>query len=97
MGGRACTSRRDPADLYGVETKVLVQAVKRNVERLPPDFMFQLSGQKIAALRSRIVTSRGRGGRCYSLHAFTEQGMAMLSSVLRSRRAIRSGGKITRR
>jgi ORF6N domain len=77
------------AALYGVETKVLVQAVKRNLERFPLDFMFQLDAEEYAALRSQFVTSNvGRGGRRYAPYAFTEQGVAMLSSVLNSPRAI---------
>lgn len=77
------------ARLYGVPTKALVQAVRRNGERFPLDFMFQMTNQEVAALRSQIVTSNaGRGGRRYAPYAFTEQGVAMLSSVLRSPRAI---------
>ena len=77
------------AELYGVETKVLVQAVKRNLARFPEDFMFQLTDSEWAALRSQIVTSKpSRGGRRYAPYAFTEQGVAMLSSVLGSERAI---------
>ena len=77
------------AALYGVETKVLVQAVKRNAARFPEDFMFQLTAPEWAALRSQSVTSKpGRGGRRYPPYAFTEQGVAMLSSVLGSERAI---------
>jgi hypothetical protein len=77
------------AALYGVETKVLVQAIKRNIERFPADFMFQLSAQEFANLRSQFVTSSsGYGGRRYAPYAFTEQGVAMLSSVLNSQRAI---------
>ncbi len=79
----------DLAELYGVETKVLMQAVKRNISRFPHDFMFQLSEEEYALLRSQFVTSkRGRGGRRYAPYAFTEQGVAMLSSVLRSERAV---------
>ena len=80
----------DLAGLYGVPTKKLNQAVKRNVERFPGDFMFRLTKHEAAAvLRSQIVTSNdGRGGRRYNPYAFTEQGVAMLSSVLRSPRAI---------
>ncbi|MBS0394655.1 MAG: ORF6N domain-containing protein [Proteobacteria bacterium] len=77
------------ARLYGVETRSLLQAVKRNLERFPPDFMFELSAAEWSALRSQIVTSKGgRGGRRYAPYAFTEQGVAMLSSVLNSDRAI---------
>lgn len=79
----------DLAELYGVETKVLVQAVKRNLERFPDDFMFQLDAEEFMALRSQSVTSNsGRGGRRYAPYAFTEQGVAMLSSVLSSPQAI---------
>jgi len=83
----------DLAELYGVATKVLVQAVKRNLVRFPADFMFQLSAEEFAALRSQSVTSNasgqpGRGGRRTAPYAFTEQGVAMLSSVLGSPRAI---------
>jgi ORF6N domain len=77
------------AALYGVQTRVLIQAVKRNLARFPEDFMFQLSAAEWAALRSQTVISRvERGGRRYAPYAFTEQGVAMLSSVLNSERAI---------
>ena len=70
-------------------TRSLVQAVKRNLQRFPPDFMFELSVSEWAALRSQSVTSKpGRRGRRYAPYAFTEQGVAMLSSVLSSERAI---------
>lgn len=79
----------DLADLYGVATKVLLQAVKRNLERFPDDFMFQLNAKEWESLRSQFVTSNaGRGGRRYAPYAFTEQGVAMLSSVLNSPQAI---------
>ena len=79
----------DLADLYGVETKRLVEQVKRNRERFPSDFMFQLSKAEAECLRSQIATSNSqRGGRRYAPYVFTEQGVAMLSSVLRSKRAI---------
>ncbi|MEX2108248.1 MAG: ORF6N domain-containing protein [Solirubrobacterales bacterium] len=79
----------DLAALYGVETKRLVEQVKRNLERFPEDFMFQLTKDEAPALRSQIATSNiGRGGRRYAPYVFTEQGVAMLSSVLRSKRAI---------
>src|SRR6266849_2436010 len=77
----------DLAHLYGVDTRILNQAVKRNRERFPEDFMFQLSSKETKNLRSQIVTSRW-GGRRYLPYAFTEQGVAMLSSVLKSKRAI---------
>lgn len=99
----------DLAALYEVETKALNRAVKRNLERFPADFMFQLSTEEFAALRfqsgtsnlrSQIVTSNektvGRGGRRYAPYAFTEQGVAMLSSVLRSERAIHVNIEIMR-
>lgn len=78
----------DLAELYGVVPKVLVQAVKRNKERFPLDFMFQLSNQEFTNLKSQIVTSSWGGLRRAMPYAFTEQGVAMLSSVLRSDRAI---------
>jgi hypothetical protein len=79
----------DLAALYGVPTKVLVQAVKRNLVRFPVDFMFQLSTTEWGTLRSQSVTSKSdRGGRRYAPYAFTEQGVAMLSSVLSSAQAI---------
>jgi hypothetical protein len=88
----------DLASLYGVETRVLVQAVRRNLERFPEDFMFQLSKEEVDFLRSHIVTlKRGRGQHSkYLPYAFTEQGVAMLSSVLRSQRAIRVNIEIMR-
>ena len=86
----------DLAALYGVETRVLVQAVKRNLERFPEDFMFQLSREEFDILRSQSVTSSDWGGRRYPPYAFTEQGVAMLSSVLRSQRAIQVNIEIMR-
>jgi len=86
----------DLATLYAVDTKTLVQAVKRNIDRFPQDFMFQLSQEEFAILRSQIVTSSDWGGRRYPPYAFTEQGVAMLSSVLRSQRAIRVNIEIMR-
>ena len=79
----------DLAALYRVPTKSLNLAVKRNVERFPEDFTFQLTDDEVAGLRFHFETSkRGRGGRRYLPYAFTEQGVAMLSSVLRSSRAV---------
>jgi hypothetical protein len=79
----------DLAKLYGVATRVLVQSVKRNVRRFPDDFMFQLTREEDESLRSQtVISKRGRGGRRYLPYAFTEQGVAMLSSVLNSDRAI---------
>lgn len=82
--------------LYGVETKVLVQAMKRNLARFPPDFMFQLTREEVEFLRCQAGTSKGRGGRRYPPYAFTEQGVAMLSSVLNSERAVRVNIEIMR-
>jgi len=80
---------RDLAALYGVPTKRLNEQVQRNIGRFPSDFMFQLNDSEAQALRSQIATSKkGRGGRRYNPYAFTEQGVAMLSSVLRSKRAV---------
>ena len=77
------------ASLYGVAPKVLLQAVRRNRKRFPEDFMRQLSAEEWAGLRSQIVTSNSRrGGRRYRPYAFTEQGVAMLSSVLNGNHAI---------
>jgi hypothetical protein len=76
------------AVMYSVKTKVLNQAVRRNRKRFPPDFMFQLTAAEARRLRSQIVTSKGRGGRRHRPYVFTEQGVAMLSSVLNSERAI---------
>lgn len=106
----------DLAILYGVETKKLIQAVKRNLDRFPSDFMFQLADSEVTALRSQtatantsaanstpalrsqIVTSNnGRGGRRYLPYAFTEQGVAMLSSVLRSPQAVAVNIEIMRK
>ncbi|MDX6499590.1 MAG: hypothetical protein QOG23_2850 [Blastocatellia bacterium] len=77
------------AELYQVPTKVFNQAVSRNRNRFPKDFMFQLTVEEDESLRSQIVTSKvGRGGRRYRPYVFTEQGVAMLSSVLNSERAV---------
>jgi hypothetical protein len=86
----------DLAALYGVTTKALNQAVRRNRARFPPDFMFQLAAREAAILRSQSVTSNGHGGRRHRPYAFTEQGVAMLSSVLRSARAIAVNVEIMR-
>ena len=81
---------RDLAELYGIETKTLKQAVRRNIDRFPDDFMFLLDREEVAILRSQFVTSKteGRGGTRYLPMAFTEQGVAMLSSVLKSKQAV---------
>jgi hypothetical protein len=79
----------DLATMYEVSTRELVQAVRRNADRFPKDFMLRLTREEIAILRSQSVISRsGHGGRRTAPYAFTEQGVAMLSSVLRSRRAV---------
>ena len=91
----------DLAELYGVPTRTLAQAVKRNMKRFPSDFMFQITDQELTILKSQIVTSRsvlgtGWGGRRKPVNAFTEQGVAMLSSTLRSDRAIAANIAIMR-
>ena len=79
----------DLAVLYGVITKALVQAVKRNLDRFPDDFMFQLDSTEWETLKSQtVISNAARGGRRYAPYAFTEQGVAMLSSVLGSAQAI---------
>ena len=79
---------RDLASLYNVETKQLVRAMKRNRKRFPLDFMFQLTKEELQNLRSQFGTSSSWGGRRYLPYAFTEQGVAMLSGILHSPRAI---------
>lgn len=87
----------DLARLYGVEVKRLSEQVSRNQERFPQDFCFQLSQNEAVSLRSRIATSKnGRGGRRYLPRVFTEQGVAMLSSVLRSKSAVQANIAIMR-
>jgi hypothetical protein len=94
----------DLAKLYGVQVKAINQAVRRNVERFPADFAFRLEWDEVAALRSQIVTLNEGGSRAsrrgkhakYAPYAFTEQGVAMLSSVLKSRRAVRTNVEIMR-
>lgn len=88
---------RDLANLYGVETKVLKQAVKRNAERFPPDFMFEMTKEELQDWRSQIVTSNSeKMGLRYAPFCFTEQGVTMLSCVLGSKRAIEVNIKIIR-
>ncbi|MBW2569156.1 MAG: ORF6N domain-containing protein [Deltaproteobacteria bacterium] len=84
------------AELYNIEPRVLVQAVKRNIDRFPGDFMFQLSDDEFANLKSQIVTSSWGGLRRAKPYAFTEQGIAMLSSVLKSKRAVQVNIEIMR-
>ena len=86
----------DLAELYGVETKELNKAVNRNLDRFPADFLFRLTQDEFEELRFQSGTSKSRGGRRYLPYAFTEQGVAMLSSVLRSDRAVRVNVEIMR-
>lgn len=86
----------DLAELYRVETRALVQAVKRNIERFPEDFMFQLTAEEADAMRSQIVIASKRNIR-YLPYAFTEHGVAMLSAVLKSDRAVKMSIFIVRR
>jgi len=80
---------RDLAILYAVETRILNRAVQRHLDRFPEDFMFQLTKEEAESLRSQIgISNEGRGGRRYLPYVFTEQGVAMLSSVLNSPRAV---------
>ncbi|MBN1795044.1 MAG: ORF6N domain-containing protein [Sedimentisphaerales bacterium] len=87
MRGHKVILDRDLADLYEVETKILTRAIRRNIDRFPEDFMFRLTKEEFENLRRHFGTSSW-GGRRYLPYAFTEQGVAMLSSVLRSKRAI---------
>lgn len=93
--GKKVMLDKDLAELYGVSTKVLIQAVKRNINRFPGDFMYRLTRQEITNLRSQIVTSSW-GGRRYLPFVFTQEGVAMLSSVLNSKRAIKVNIQIMR-
>ncbi len=87
----------DLAGLYGVETRRLIQQVKRNIDRFPSDFMFQLTKDEAAASRSQsAISSDGHGGRRYAPYVFTEQGVAMLSGVLRSKTAVAVNIRIMR-
>ena len=86
----------DIAELYGVETKMLVRAVKRNIDRFPSDFMIQLNRKEFENLRFQFGASSRWGGRRYLPYAFTEQGVAMLSSVLNSERAVKVNIEIMR-
>ena len=86
----------DLAELYGIETKQLIQAVKRNLDRFPADFMFQLTNQEFKDLKSQTATSSQWGGRRTPPYAFSEQGVAMLSSVLHSPRAVQVNIEIMR-
>jgi len=87
----------DLAALYGVETRLLVRAVKRNVARFPEDFMFQLTTEETANLRSQIgISSSGHGGRRYRPYAFTEHGVTMLAAVLQSPLAVQVSIEVVR-
>jgi len=86
----------DLAEIYGVATKVLNQAIRRNIDRFPEDFMFQLNKEEFKILRSQIVTSSGWGGRRYPPYAFTEHGAVMAASVLNSPRAIAVSVQVVR-
>src|SRR5260370_20589189 len=88
IGERKVMLSNDMAELYQVEVRTLVQAVKRNQDRFPADFMFQLNAKEFQNLKSQIVISSWGGARRARPYAFTEQGVAMLSSVLRSKRAV---------
>lgn len=78
----------DLASLYEVETRIVNRNVQRNIKRFPPDFMFQLTEEEYESLRSQIGISKTKGGRRYMPYVFTENGVAMLSSVLNSEKAI---------
>jgi hypothetical protein len=87
----------DLAELYGIETKVLKQAVRRNIQRFPDDFMFEMNKEELSVLRSQIVTSKlSHGGTRYMPFCFNEQGLTMLSCVLNSPRAIHVNIQIIR-
>jgi len=96
LRGQKVMLSTDLAELYDVEPRALVQAVKRNAERFPADFMFQLTDAEFRDLKSQIVISSWGGLRRATPYAFTEQGVAMLSSVLRSSRAIQVNIEIVR-
>jgi ORF6N domain-containing protein len=95
MRGQKVMLSTDLAELYEVEPRILVQAVKRNSERFPSDFMFQLNLQEVRNLKSQFVISSW-GGKRFLPYAFTEQGVAMLSSVLHSKRAVQVNIEIMR-
>lgn len=97
LRGQKVMLSHDLAELYGVPVKQFNQAVTRNVERFPDDFMFQLSAEEVGSLRSQFVTLKGRGRHTkYRPYAFTEEGVAMLSAVLRSPTAVRVSIQIMR-
>ena len=87
----------DLAVLYGVETRVLIQAVKRNRQRFPDDFMFQLTAEEASRLRSQtVISNASRGGRRYPPYVFTEHGVTMLAAVLQSPRAVQVSIEVVR-
>jgi hypothetical protein len=94
--GRKVMLDTDLAALYGVSVKALNQAVKRNLDRFPDDFMFQLEWEEVGASRSQIVTLKRGQNPKYRPYAFTEHGVAMLSSVLKSKRAVHVNIEIMR-
>jgi len=96
LRGHRVMISNDLSMLYGVEPRILIQAVKRNKERFPNDFMFQLNQEEFTILKSQFVTSSWGGARRAFPYAFTEQGVAMLSGILGSRRAIRVNIEIMR-
>jgi hypothetical protein len=97
MRGQKMLLDSDLAVLYGVETRALNQAVRRNKERFPDDFILQLTKEEMESLRSQsVISNAGRGGRRYTTQAFTEQGVAMLSGLLNSPRAIAVNVEIMR-
>ena len=95
LRGQKVMLSADLAELYEVAPRILVQAVKRNIERFPEDFMFQLNLQEVRNLKSQIVISSW-GGKRFLPYAFTEQGVAMLSSILNSKRAVQVNIEIMR-
>jgi len=95
LRGKSVMMDKDLAELYGVPTKQLTRQVRRNIDRFPADFMFQLSNKEVAILRCQIGTSSWGGSR-YLPYAFTEQGIAMISSVLNSKQAINVNIQIMR-
>ena len=96
LRGQRVILSADLADLYEVEPRILVQAVKRNIERFPEDFLFQLTPEEHENLKSQFVISSWGGARRATPYAFTEQGVAMLSGVLHSKRAVQVNIEIMR-
>ena len=96
LRGKKVMFDKDLATLYGVTTGALIQAVKRNIQRFPDDFMYQLTKQEFTVLISHFVISKGRGGTRQLPYAFTEHGILMLSSILNSERAVQVNIQIMR-